>query len=329
MSLDSIVEADVEEAELAPLEAEFEIEYAAPTAVNVPYVPAWADSIPDPVATMRILGNMRPTFYIPPPSPPPEPELVEFLPVPLCDDDELEHPLFRKTKQPEVKPATTLAKPGRMGVKARAPLSSRTATPARPATAAALPVRSVSAASKTVKPAVAATGSRPLTRPATVMATRPPRPATAVDRPLSSVARPMTSAARPVVKAGHLRSASASASTTRPIRANPPPAVEDLALPDEFGLDFDLDLDVLGPDPSLVPEVDLAAPALSTNAAPAPSPPTTPLVHAADTTDDDIADCLASLSITSPVVTMSSPLPTVDPSASPTAECIPLRSFHS
>lgn len=99
VSLDSILEADIEVAPLPALQedTELEPETAGPTAIDRPYVPDWHGSIPDPVETMAKLAKMRPLLPPLPYPPPPEPsETFEMPVVSLCSDDDLEHPLLRK-----------------------------------------------------------------------------------------------------------------------------------------------------------------------------------------------------------------------------------------
>ncbi|KAL1410145.1 hypothetical protein Q8F55_004148 [Vanrija albida] len=251
VSLDSILEADVEGAQLAEiLEYYGEDEYAMPTAKDMPYVPEWAESIPDPVASMKALGTMRPMFYAPLPSPPPELEDVEFMHVALVDDGELEDDLFRKPR--------AAAKPPVRPLGARAPVPSIRTT--RPASAAPRSGVAAPTSMRTTRPAsvaTTATTSRPLvSRPASTASSRPAtisRPPSGITttRPLAIAPRTgrpgATSSLRPLATAGSARLAPPAASRTP---SNPSSPASDAFVFDSaaFDLDLDLDFDALTPD---------------------------------------------------------------------------------
>lgn len=188
LSLDSIAEVELEPAAPPTVESDYELEYAPSPVKEVPYVPEWADSIPNPIETMTKLGNMRPMLFTAAPSPPKALRPVPMPTLDLCDDDEIEEPMLRKAKPaPAVlKPKAALAtkpasrtlgirgpsgaaRPGAPAARptARAPAVTRPAV-SKPAsgTAAARPLASKTATSvrsaATTKPAPTVSGSAPL-----------------------------------------------------------------------------------------------------------------------------------------------------------------------
>lgn len=267
VSLDSILEADVEGAQLAEiLEYYGEDEYAMPTAKDMPFVPEWADSIPDPVASMKTLGAMRPIFYAPLPSPPPDLEDVEVMHVQLVDDDELEDDLFRQPKAAPKQPTRPVG--------TRMPSTTRGAVPSirttRPASAAA--PRSggatVTPSLRTTRPASVATtassSTRPLVaRPASAVSSRP---ATASGRSASisiPVTRPLVIAPRtgrpattlrPLATASSARQATLAPPATSRSPSNPSSPASDAFAFDSAAFDLDLDLDFEALTPDLTPD---------------------------------------------------------------------------
>lgn len=237
MSLDSILEADVDVEAAAPsMEDDFELEYAPPTAIDRPYVPDWADTIPDPVETMAALSRIRPMSLRLPPSPPPP--FTDDAPMPtvkLCPDDELEKPILRRKPQPmsgqenqAVRgPASTASKASKVAC-VRATLRATTASASvRPTTATSTgTARAPSSASSAVPPkrpisastvraplrTTSSATARPPTRPASTTATR-----TAASTPTSTTttARSVGPATATAVRPTTLRTTSAS--SVRPV----------------------------------------------------------------------------------------------------------------
>lgn len=251
LSLDSIVEAEVEVAAETGDNSDYELEYAPPKAKEIPWAPLWVDDVPDPVESLKVIAGMRPLFFRDPPSPPTELAAVEHPHLSLCSDDELEHPLFRRSKSRVAIPsAVKPSRPGlgpRVGLSSRPPLVSRSASNVRTSAIAQdearKPTRPVSVATKPAP--------KPLsTRPAiTSGPARPPRPATTMSRAPAAPLR--VASARPPTMS---RTGTAAAKSIRGQAAlpKPIPVLESLALPDMEEVTLDLDLDILGPDPAAV-----------------------------------------------------------------------------
>lgn len=200
LSLDSIAEVELEPAAAPSPESDYELEYAPSPVKDVPYVPEWADSIPDPIETMKKLGSMRPMLFTAAPSPPKALEPVPMPTLELCDDDELEEPILRKVKPAQVatKPkAAPTAKPASRTLGIRGPGGA-----ARPGMSAARPpARPLAASSKpsASKPAAATSATRPATARTAppVRAGAPTKPATSTSRPAPLGATRSVAAPRP------------------------------------------------------------------------------------------------------------------------------------
>ncbi|CAK9783707.1 hypothetical protein CC85DRAFT_302339 [Cutaneotrichosporon oleaginosum] len=226
MSLDSILEVAVEVVPELAEEDDYELEYAPPTAIDRPYVPEWAESIPDPVETMATLAQIRPMSLRTPPSPVRDSFHVSDIPtISLCPDDDLNHPLLRTrnkmaTQQSKAKAvsARPLVRPS--GISAPSNAASRSATSsalrataatARPATATG-GIRSTAASAARIRSSASvAAPKRPVSATAAATAGASVRPASS-----SSAAR-TTSGAGPIRTASSAAPRTTSAAPIRPV----------------------------------------------------------------------------------------------------------------
>lgn len=185
LSLDSIAEVELEPAIPPAIESDYELEYAPSPVKEVPYVPEWADSIPDPIETMTKLGNMRPMLFTAAPSPPKALQPVPMPTLDLCDDDEIEEPILRKAKPAPtaLKPKPAVAtKPASRTLGIRGPSGV-----ARPGAPAARPTaRAPTAARPAVLKPASGTASAPPLASKTASSTR----SVATSKPASTVSRP-------------------------------------------------------------------------------------------------------------------------------------------
>ncbi|GMK58128.1 hypothetical protein CspeluHIS016_0501600 [Cutaneotrichosporon spelunceum] len=227
VSLDSILEAEVEQVEIVA-EDDFELEYAAPTAADRPYVPEWADEVPDVIETMAALALIRPMSLRTAPSPPRDlfADVEPFSAIALVPDDHLNHPLLQKNRMTDKTNEPARLPPRAAGATTasrRPPTAAARTTATRPSTAGAVrPTSSSAARARHASAASTSASKRPVSTTAT--ATRAPTAARAPVRPSTSSAATRPSSAAPrSASVSTIRSVPSVASTsvtssTRPVR---------------------------------------------------------------------------------------------------------------
>ncbi|BEI90099.1 uncharacterized protein CcaverHIS019_0301690 [Cutaneotrichosporon cavernicola] len=227
ISLDSILEAEVEQIEIVA-EDDFELEYAAPTAVDRPYVPEWSDSVPNVVETMVTLAQIRPMSLRTPPSPPSPPrDLMDVEPfsstITLVPDHCLNHPLLQKKKMTNEAKETARVPAQRAGATtttSRSVIGASRTTATRPATATGAVRPTTSSAARARPPSA----TDALKRPTSTTATRAPITARAPVRPSTNSAPARVPLAAPraasatTVRSGPSPASTAATSNTRPVR---------------------------------------------------------------------------------------------------------------
>jgi hypothetical protein len=224
MSLDSILEVAIEPLEEVAAEDDYELEYAPLTAVDRPYEPDWAESMPDMVETMAALAQIRPMSLRTPPSPPRDNfEPIDVPTITLCPDTHLDHPLLQHKKmasqQPKAKepPARAPLRAAGAGVGKTASRSAAAATTSRSAPRPATTSGVRPTVNRPTTSSMARTAATAPKRPASTTAAAPTTRAPARG-PSAGPVRAASSAAPRTASANTTRSAASQASATRPVR---------------------------------------------------------------------------------------------------------------